>query len=319
MSQKRVTVFGGTGFLGQYVVQHLIEAGYAVQVIARRADKCRHLRPLAAKGQLVLRNADVTLPKTFQGSLRGSYAVINLIGILYESGKQRFTTLHGQCPERLAQMAANEGVEKFVHLSALGVDQASRSMYASTKLTGEKAVKAAFPKATILRPSVIFGPGDNFFNQFARMASLSPALPLIGGGETKFQPVYAGDVAKAVVASIEQRAAQGHTFELGGPEVLTFRDILQYILKHTKKKRCLVALPWGIASLGATFAQLLPKPPLTRDQVKLLKYDNVVDPQHEGFEQLGLQPTAIDSIVPYYLRRYQVGASSYEPFTANAS
>ena len=255
MSANRITVFGGTGFLGRYVVQTLLEAGYAVQVVARRASKCRHLKPLAAKGQLALRDGDVTKPKSIQGCMRGSFAVVNLIGILYEKGGQRFSAIHAQMPERLAQMAVIDGATHFVHLSALGVDQAAQSAYARSKHTGEKAVHNAFPDAVILRPSIVFGAEDNFFNQFAKMATLSPFLPLIGGGNTKFQPLYAGDVARAVLAAIQTPEAKGKVFELGGKDVRSFRELIEYTLHHSQQQahmvRCLGLLHRLLAHLAS--------------------------------------------------------------------
>lgn len=305
MKPAMVTVVGGTGFLGRYVVQELVQAGYAVQVISRRAHRAAHQQPLGYQTRVLYKRGDITQPRSIQEAIAGSFAVVNLVGILFEKRKQRFSAIHAQCPERLAQLVKEAGVERLIHVSALGVDKAGQSVYARSKGTGEKAVLSAFPRATILRPSIIFGAEDNFFNQFACLSRFVPALPLIGGGHTKFQPVYVGDVAKAVVAALKKPETAGQIYELGGPEVLSFQEILQYILQQTGYRRCLVKLPWALANVVGFLGEFLPKPPLTRDQVKLLKQDNVVQPDRDGFRILGLKPTAIAQVVPGYLARYR--------------
>lgn len=314
MEQKVVTVIGGTGFVGRYIVKQLAEQGYTVQVIARKAMAAKFLKPLGSVGQIVLTPGNVLKPETIAGKLAGSIAVINATGILFESGKQRFNTVHAKAPEKLAQLAVAEGVSRFIHISALAVDKAKSSAYARSKLNGEQAVKAAFPTATILRPSVVFGPEDDFYNQFASIAGLSPALPSIMGGKTRFQPVYVGDVARAVVACIEHSSTQGATYELGGPQVYSFREILKYIMKVIGKKRFLLPMPQGLASfVGLIFETLnkIPlvnllfrKPLLTRDQVKLLQTDNVVSPGSKQLSHLGITPTAVEMVVPEYLDRH---------------
>jgi uncharacterized protein YbjT (DUF2867 family) len=305
MKPALVTVIGGTGFLGRYVVQELAQAGYAVQVISRRAHRAAHQQPLGYQTRVIYKRGDITQPRSIQEAIAGSFAVINLVGILFEKRKQRFSAIHAQCPERLAQLAREAGVKRFIHLSALGVDKATHSLYARSKATGEKAVLSAFPEATILRPSVVFGAEDNFFNQFAQMATITPALPLIGGGNTRFQPVYVGDVAKAVVAALKKPETAGKIYELGGPEILSFREILEYILAQTERKNCLITLPLPIANMVGFAGEWLPRPPLTRDQVRLLKQDNVVSAEAEGFAALGITPTAIEQVVPAYLARYR--------------
>lgn len=305
MENALVTVIGGTGFLGRYVVQELVNKGYRVQVIARHASRARHLIPLAAKGPVTLRDGDVTRPKTIHGALEGSHAVINLVGILYEKKRQRFSTLHAQCPERLAQMAKEAGITRFIHISAIGSDKASRSAYARTKATGEKAVRSILPNAVIIRPSILFGAEDNFFNQFAHMATLSPFLPLIGGGKTRFQPVYVQDVAYAVVKTVDTPSSSGKTYELGGPRTYSFRELLKYMMQVTGQKRTLVRIPWFPARIIGFFAEWLPTPPLTRDQVTLLKYDNTVNPELDGLRALGIQPTPLELVVPEYLAHYR--------------
>jgi uncharacterized protein YbjT (DUF2867 family) len=304
MSQRIVTVIGGTGFVGRYVVRLLARSGYTIRVIARNPDSAMHLKTAGDVGQIVLMSGNLAKPETLAGKLDQSFALINLVGILFESGRQSFTHLHAQGAEKLAQMARAAGVARFVHMSSLGVDKATGSQYARSKMLGEKAVAAAFPEATILRPSVIFGPEDNFFNQFAHMASIAPVLPLIGGGKTRFQPVYVGDVAAAVEACLVRDDVQSQVFELGGPQVYTLREILEYTLRVTRKKRALMPLPFGIASGVGALGELLPRPPLTRDQIKLLKHDNVVSPNAKNFASLGITPTPVDVIVPEYLARF---------------
>ena len=304
MEQRVITIIGGTGFVGRYVVKLLASAGYTLRVISRHPDAALALKTSGYVGQIVLTKGNIADPQTLAGQLKGSYAVINLTGILYESGKQTFAHIHAQGSEKLAQLAKSAGVKRFIQMSALGVDNAPTSHYARTKLLGEKAVFSAFPEATILRPSVIFGPEDNFFNQFATMACLAPALPLIGGGQTRFQPVYVGDVARAIEACLTRADCRGETYELGGPLTYSFKDILEYICKMVHSSRPLVNIPLGIASIMGTACQYLPKPPITRDQVELLKYDNVVQHGAKTLANLGINASAVELIVPEYLSRF---------------
>jgi len=307
MEQRIVTIVGGTGFLGRYVVHRLAKAGYVLRVIARNPEAALHLKTAGDPGQIVLIGGDLARPESLTGKLDGSFAVINLVGILFESGKQKFATLHAQGAERLAQMAAGAKAERFIHVSALGIDKATGSQYARTKLTGEKAVLGAFRDATILRPSVMFGPEDNFINLFAQLATLCPALPLIGGGRTRFQPVYVDDVAAAIENCLAMPGTKGQTYELGGPGIYTFKEILQLMLRLTSRRRALLPLPFGLAAVAGTMAQVLPRPPLTRDQVRLLKHDNVISPGARTFAQLGIRPKGMDEVVPSYLNRYRRG------------
>ena len=302
MHSSIVTLVGGTGFLGRYVVQTLAREGYTVQVIARGASRATHLKTLGFPGQIVLRNGDVTRPKSLHGVFEGSYAVVNLVGLLFESGKrQKFSAVHAQCPERLAKMAKNAGVPVFVQMSALSVDKATHSDYARTKLAGEKAVQSGFPQAAILRPSMIFGADDNFLNQFARMARFSPALPLIRGGKTRFQPVFAGDVAKAVSYAVGHADAAGKIYELGGPQNYSFRQILQFVMDTTRQKRLLLPLPGPVARIMGFFAEMLPRPFLTRDQLRLLKSDNVLSGLLPGFAEMDIQPESMELRAATYL------------------
>jgi uncharacterized protein YbjT (DUF2867 family) len=310
MEAKIITIVGGTGFLGRYVVRRLAKDGYVLRVIARSPEAAAYLKTAGNPGQIVLMGGDLARPESLTGKLDGSFAVINLAGILFESGKQKFATVHAQGSERLAQMAASAKAERFVQVSALGIDKATNSQYARSKLLGEKAVLAAFPTATILRPSVMFGPEDNFINQFARMATLSPALPLIGGGRTKFQPVYVDDVAAAIETCITTPNTKGQTYELGGPSIYTFKEILHYMLRVTGRHRALVPLPFALASVMGRAANALPTPPITADQVRLLKFDNVVSPSARTFSALSIKPHSMDDIVPQYLARYRKHAAA---------
>ncbi len=304
-SQRIITLVGGTGFVGRYVVKRLARAGYLVRVISRNPDKALHLKTAGTPAQIVLTYGDLSKPETLEGKLTGSYAVVNLVGIMFESGRQNFATIHAQGAEKLAKLAKAAGAEAFIHLSAIGVDRAMKSKYARTKATGEQAVLAAFPGATILRPGIIFGPEDGFYNKFAAMAVFSPFLPLIGGGKTRFQPVYVGDVAQAIFETIEDESVRGKIYELGGPSVYTFREILENILAIIDRKRLLLPVPFGLASLLGFFTELLPNPPLTRDQVRLLEVDNVVGEEAKTLADLGVSPTGAEIVVPEYLSRFR--------------
>ena len=308
--QQIVTVVGGSGFIGRYVVRELVRAGYTVRVLCRHPELAQFLKPMGDVGQIVIEGADITRPETFEAKLKGSYAVINLTGILFERSRQSFSAVHAQGAEKLAKEAWKSGAKRFIQISAIGANKSQNAKYSRSKSTGEKAVAAAFNGATIIRPSVVFGPEDNFFNKFACMATYAPALPLIGSGKTRFQPVYVGDVAQAVLVALEDAETVGETYELGGPRVMSFREILQYILQTTGRCRPLITLPFSLASLKAMFLEFLPTPPLTRDQVQLLKYDNVVDKDARTFADLGITPTPIETVVPDYLARYSKRSAS---------
>jgi uncharacterized protein YbjT (DUF2867 family) len=307
-----VTVFGGSGFLGRHVVRALAKRGYRVRVAVRRPDLAGYLQPLGQVGQIHAVQANLRYPASVEAAARDADAVINLVGILYERGRQKFDAVQAFGAEAVALAAAAFGA-RLVHVSAIGADEHATSHYARSKAMGEKLVLAAVPQATILRPSVLFGQEDDFFNKFAAIARLSPALPLIGGGRTRFQPVFAGDVASAVVAAIEGRAKDGSTdgkvYELGGPEVKSFKQLMQFMLAIIERKRALVPLPFALAKLQASFLQLMPKPLLTPDQVDLLRRDNIVsdEAKREGrtLEALGIDPIAMESVVPSYLWRFR--------------
>ncbi len=300
LNGKIVTVFGGSGFIGKYVVRELALAGYTIKVVSRNPEDAKVLRPEGFVGQIVPVKGNLRDSERLAELVEGSYAVVNLVGVLYQSGRQKFDALHAQGAERLAKAAKEMDVKKFVHISAI-VDPESKSKYAKSKINGEKAVMAAFPEAYIMKPSVVFGPEDNFFNFFARLSSLVPFLPLIGGGKTKMQPVYVGDIGTAVKKVVDEEFKAG-AYQLGGPEVLTFKEILQRVLEYTGRKRLLLNLPFTAARFGALFS---PNFILTADQVKLLKHDNIVTSRTKTLSELEIQPTAIDSVVPKYLARFQ--------------
>lgn len=303
------TVFGGTGFIGRAVVQRLAKAGYVVRVPTRDVASAGRLRTAGAVGQVVPMFCPLRSEEAIAKAVNGADVVINLIGILFENRRNRFARVQGEVPGLIAKAAAAAGATKLVHVSAIGADAASTAQYARTKAKGEAAVRAAFPAATILRPSIVFGPEDNFFNQFAGLAKIAPFLPLIGGGHTKFQPVYVGDVADAIMASLDRPEATGKTFELGGPEVMSFKQLLQKTLEWSGQKRCLMSIPFPLAKIQATFLQMLPKPLLTCDQVEMLKRDNIVSPDALTLNELGITATAMASMVPGYLSRFKPGGA----------
>jgi NADH dehydrogenase len=304
MQAKQITIFGGSGFLGRHAVRALAKAGWRIKVATRHPNRAFFLRPLGQVGQIGFVKCDITDPDQVAAALRGSHAAVNLPGILFQRG-QSFDEVHAAGAGHVAEAAARLGLTRLVHVSAIGADSESDSHYAQSKAEGEKRVRAAFPGAVILRPSIVFGPEDQFFNRFASLARFSPALPLIGGGRTRFQPVFVGDVAAAIAAALEKPEAQGRTFELGGPATYTFKELMQIVLAETGRKCLLVPLPFGLAAIKAFFLQLAPNPLLTPDQVRLLRHDNIVSPTAAGFADLGIQPTTVEAEVPAYLWRFR--------------
>jgi NADH dehydrogenase len=265
-------------------------------------------------GQITILPVDLRSEEALMRTLSLATDVVNLIGILHERGRQTFQEVHAELPGRIARAARAAGVGRMVQMSALGVSPESPSAYARSKAAGEAAVRAAFPEATVIRPSVVVGPQDGFFNRFAEMARFSPVLPLIGGGKTRFQLVYVGDVADALVAALEREDAPGRTYELGGPEAYTFEQAMRYMLGVIGRRRLLVPLPFKAASFQARFLEWLPSPPLTRDQVELLKSDNVVADGALTLHDLGVPPTPIELVVPDYLARYRANAARVARF-----
>ena len=307
-TETLVTVFGGSGFLGRHVVRALARAGYRIRPAVRRPDLAFHLQPLGRVGQIHPVQANLRYPASVEAAVRDADVVINLVGILFERGRQRFEAVHAQGAAHVARAAAAAGA-RLIHVSALGADPGSPALYARTKAAGEAAVLAAAPDATVFRPSILFGPEDDFFNRFAAMARMLPALPLVGGGETRFQPVFVGDVAQALLKAAGGRATGGTTYELGGPGVKSFRELMEYVLAVTERRRLLVPLPFGLARLQARFLQYMPTPLLTPDQVELLRSDNVVSPaalaEGRTIAALGIEPAALEAIVPSYLWRFR--------------
>jgi NADH dehydrogenase len=315
-----ITIYGGSGFIGRHVVRALAKTGARMRIAVRRPELAGFLQPLGGVGQIIPVQANVRFPDSLLAPAKGADAVINLVGILAPSGKQTFKAVQDEGARHVAEAARAAGAKVLVHGSAIGADPDSPSVYARTKAAGEAAVKEVFPDAVITRPSVVFGPGDGFFNRFAALARLSPALPLIGGGKTKFQPVFAGDVAKAVMASLTGKAQTGAVYELGGPEILTMKEVMERVLAYTMRKRPLVPLPFPLAKLQGAILQLLPNPPLTLDQVRLLERDNVVSEaakrDNRTLEGLGItEPVAAEAVVPDYLEQYRPKGqfSDYRP------
>jgi uncharacterized protein YbjT (DUF2867 family) len=300
-----VTVFGGSGFLGRHAVRALANAGYRIRVAVRRPNLANFLLPMGTVGQIQVVKANIGDSDQIAAAVRGADIVINLVGILYQSGRQRFEYVHAEAAGAIAEAAKAAGAHAFVQVSSIGADAESESAYARSKAGGEASVRAAFPDATILRPSIVFGPEDDFFNRFAALARMIPFLPLIGGGHTKFQPVYVSDVAAAIVKCAGDPATQGHVYELGGPSIYSFKELMELILRETNRKRLLLPVPYWIAMLQATFLQLMPKPVLTRDQVTLLKTDNVVSNGALSLADLGIHPDSLEAILPAYLWRFR--------------
>lgn len=329
MARPIITVFGGSGFVGRHVVQRLAAQGFNIRAAVRDVEAANFLRPMGDAGQVVPWPADIKDMASVSAAVEGAVAVVNAVGILWQWGKQNFGNVHTVGAANIAQAAANAGVERLVHVSALGADEESHSNYARTKAEGEAAVLAAFPGATIMQPSVIFGPEDGFFNLFAGLSRFTIALPVIGapiipdikiGGEhgleinlygdggPRFQPVYVGDVADAIVTALNDADTAGKTYELCGPTVYSFKELMELIFDVTKRRRLLMPVCFTAAELIGTFAGLLPKPILTRDQVELLHHDNVATGNHPGLSDLGVQTHTAEAILPTYLHRFRTPA-----------
>ena len=307
LNGKLVTVFGASGFLGRHVVLALARRGYRIRAAVRRPDLAEHLQPLGGVGQIMPVQANLRYRWSVDRAVEGADAVVNLVGILYQSGRQSFDAVQGFGPRAIAEAARAAGLNGIVHVSAIGADAASPAAYARSKAAGEAGVLETLPDSVILRPSIVFGPEDDFFNRFAAMARMSPVLPLVGGGVTKFQPVYVGDVAAAIAKAVDGGCKPGTVYELGGPEVKSFKECLELMLEVTRRKRLLLPLPFGAAEMQAWVLQLLPKPLLTVDQVKMLRVDNVVSAAAEAegrtLAGLGINPSSLAAILPSYLTR----------------
>ena len=302
---RLVTVFGGSGFLGRNVVRQLAKDGWRIRVAVRRPERANFLLPAGRVGQIQLMKANVRNDDDARAALHGAYAAINLVGIIAQTGRQRFQALHVDAAERIAKLSKEAGAARLLHVSALGASESEPSQYFRTCAEGQARVRAAFPQAVIVRPSLLFGPDDDFFNKFAWLARMLPALPLIGGGHTRFQPVFAGDVAAAIAKLLDDPSSAGKDYEFGGPEVLTFKELLQMILKETHRKPLLIPIPFFIARIQGAILQFLPMKLLTLDQVRMLETDCSVRGNLPGLKELGIVPTAIEAIVPSYLWRFR--------------
>ena len=327
MDRRFVTVFGGSGFVGRYIIKHLADAGYTVRVPTRNTERAKFLKPCGYLGQILPIHCDVTDAAAVKEVVAGSEAVINLIGILFERGARSFDLMHVQVAKTIAEACKEYGVDTLLHMSALGADALSNARYAQTKAAAEAAVRAIMPSAVIFRPSVIFGPEDGFLNMFALMGRFSPVLPVVGAalpkfdfntrtlevdGGPKFQPVYVGDVADAFMTALTDPDTRTQTYELGGPKIYSFREILEFLLKTTRQKALLIPVPFGVAKLQAMVLQLLPKPLLTPDQVILLKSDNVVCDGAKTFADLNIEPNTMEAVAPSYLKRHRPPRKSGE-------
>ncbi len=322
--QGLVTVFGGSGFVGAQIVRALARRDHRVRVAVRRPGRGYRLPMLGDVGQIEIVQANVRDAASVGRALDGAEACVNAVAVLYQSGRQTFEDLHVAGAREIAQAARARGIERFVQISAIGADPASGAAYARTKAAGETAVRGAIPTAVIVRPSVVFGPADAFFNRFAAMAMASPVLPLIGGGKTRFQPVYVGDVAAAVAAALEGGVHAGRTYELGGPTVYGFKALMALLLEEIGRSRLLAPVPFAVARIlglagDAVAATGLLTPPITSDQVEMLRQDNVVAPGAPGLADLGVAASALEPIIPTYLYRYRKGGQYAEVTRAAAA
>ncbi len=309
--EKTIAVIGGSGFVGRATIELIAKHNTRIVVLCRNAERAKYLKPMGVVGQITLVSGDACEDETLERVIASADAVVNLVGILAETRNQKFSALQAELPGRIGAMAAKHDIKNVVHISAIGASVTSRSVYSRTKAAGEAALISAFPRAVILRPSIVFGTADNFFNRFAGMAMLAPALPLPGGGGMLMQPVYVGDVAAAIAAGLgltkTRKKMEGKIFELAGPNIFSFRQLMQMTLSNIKRRRLLMPVPLWMMRCGAVFAGLLPNPPLTVDQVRLLASDNVADPLRPGLSEIGITPTPVDTILPQYLARFRPG------------
>ncbi len=309
MHDRLITVFGASGFIGRYVLRALARHGYRIRAAVRNPATAHFLRPLGDVGQIQILQTNVRVPPTVAKAVEGAWGVVNLVGVLRQSGPQRFQSLHAQAAQAIAAAAMKAGAQSLLHVSAIGADAASPSLYLRTKALGEAAVREVFPKAVIVRPSIAFGPEDEFFNKFAEIARLSPVLPLFGGGKTRFQPIYAGDIGEAIARALTEPASAGKTYELGGPLVYTFRELMKEMLRAIERSRVLLPLPYIAAqavALGFLFVpDFVLEPLITFDQIKMLKIDNVVHEGALGIRDLGIAPRALETELPTYLWRFR--------------
>jgi NADH dehydrogenase len=305
-NQKIIGIFGAGGFLGKHLMRQLTKLDYRVKVATRNPYLKGYLKPLGNPGQIELFKTNIFNPEDVKQVLKNCDLAINLVGILYETRKQKFNQIHAQFPNLLSELCNELGIKKLVHVSALGVKEGHPSQYMQSKLQGEKNIQDTFKQSVILRPGIMFGPEDKFFNIFATLAQFSPALPLIGGGKTVFEPIYVGDVAQTIVKSLELNNLKPSIYELGGANY-SFKELMQILLSEINKKRFLIPIPWGMAKFQSYFLQMLPTPLLTPDQVTMLRYDNVVSGEYKTLKNLKIKPTTIQSILPKYIYRFRSG------------
>ena len=306
-NQKIIAIFGGGGFIGKHLMRQLTKLDYRIKVATRNPYLKGYLKPLGNPGQIELFKTNIFNTEDVEKVLKDSDLVINLVGILHETRRQKFSHIHSQFPHLLSNLCNDFGIKNLIHVSALGIKERHKSLYMQSKLEGEKNIKNNFKPCVILRPSVIFGPEDKFFNTFASLAQFSPALPLIGGGKTKFAPIYVGDIAKAIVKALELNNSEPKIYELGGPENYSFKELMEILLTEIKKKRFLIPVPFGVAKFQSYFLQMMPNPLLTPDQVELLKHNNIVSGDHPTLKDLGISGTPIQSILPKYIHRFRTG------------
>ena len=306
-NQKIIAIFGAGGFLGKHLMRQLTKLDYRVKVATRNPYLKGYLKPLGNPGQIELFKTNIFNTKDVKQVLKNCDLAINLVGILYETRKQKFSQIHVEFPRLLSNLCNEIRVKNLVHISALGVREGHVSKYMQSKLEGEKNIQNIFKPSVILRPSLIFGPEDKFFNTFASIAQFSPALPLIGGGKIKFSPVYVGDIAKAIVKALRLNNSEPKIYELGGPENYSFKELMEILLREIKKKRFLIPIPFSLAKFQSYFLQMIPNPLLTPDQVEMLKYNNIVSGEYPTLEDLGISGKTIQSILPKYIYRFRAG------------
>jgi len=306
-NQKIIAIFGAGGFIGRHLMRHLTKLDYRIKVATHNVHLKGYLKPLGNPGQIELFKTNIFNQEEVKRVLKNCDLVINLVGILYETRKKKFNHVHAQFPFLLSNLCNEFEIKNLVHVSALGIKEKHSSLYMQSKLEGEKAIQNNFKPSVILRPSVIFGPEDKFFNTFASLAQFSPFLPLIGGGKTKFAPIYVGDVAKAITKALELNNSEPKIYELGGNKNYSFKELMEILLEEIKKKRLLISIPFGFAKFQSYFLQMMSKPLLTPDQVELLKYNNVVSGDHPTLKDLGISATSIESILPKYIYRFKSG------------
>ena len=306
-NQKIIAIFGAGGFLGKHLMRQLTKLDYRIKVATRKPYLKGYLKPLGNPGQIELFRTNIFDSEQVKEVLQNCDLVINLVGILYETRKQKFDQIHSQFPYLLSTLCNEMGIKNLVHISALGVKEKHNSLYMQSKLKGEKNIQDTFKPSVILRPSIVFGPEDKFFNTFASIAQFSPVIPLVGGGKTKFAPIYVGDVAKAIVKALELNNSEPKIYELGGPENYSFKELMEILLTEIKKKRFLIPIPFGFAKFQSYFLQMMPNPLLTPDQVELLKHNNIVSGDYPTLKDLGITGTTIKNILPKYIYRFRTG------------